>query len=51
MEMPESAIMSGGIQVIKNNLNELKTELQKKDKQRLLGQRIFWFSPQKEFET
>jgi hypothetical protein len=43
MEMPVSAIMNGGIQIIKNNLNQLKTELQKKEKQRLLGQRIFWF--------
>jgi|TARA_B110000285_G_scaffold225477_1_gene283778 hypothetical protein len=37
MEMPESAIMNGGMQIVKNNLNQLKTELQKKEKQRFLG--------------
>ena len=49
MEIPQDVIMMGGMQTIKNNLNELRSELQKKDKQRLLGQRIFWVYPNEEF--
>jgi len=37
IDIPVSIILEGGIQKIKEDLNELRLELQKKEKQRSLG--------------